>query len=381
MTRVLDGTSLAFRAHRHRRHDRSQRRHASRSRSPAASPRLSHAEADRAAARHPADDHRDPARGDGGAGRDDAARRAAQRRGHHVPGRRRRRAGRRSADDPRLQRAHRHVRRRRARLRRLLARFVQPRTGRSGQGPDLVARRPRVDRRRDQPGQQGAEPQPDRRRDHRRRQRELPALDHRHQPAARELADSGHRRFASTRCGPTPTCRAATASSRRAGAWRRRSAFGVGTPTRATRQLLQVEQDNLPEYGLPWVPANTNPELAAYANGIPPVDQTNFYGLVARDYEKTDTDLATVDVARDFGDATDAPQPDALGPERSRLGDHRAALRRVNTSTAHQPAAAVARHDRRHRRRTRPTSRRGLPPAAVGHAIAAGVEFAIGELA
>ncbi|MGH6720144.1 MAG: TonB-dependent receptor, partial [Alphaproteobacteria bacterium] len=49
----------------------------------------------------------------------------------------------------------------------------------------------------------------------------------------------------------------------------------------------------------PWVPANTNPELAAYANGEAPVDASNFYGLTTRDYEKTETDLATLDVAQD----------------------------------------------------------------------------------
>jgi catecholate siderophore receptor len=77
--------------------------------------------------------------------------------------------------------------------------------------------------------------------------------------------------------------------------------FGAGTHTRASVSYFKLKQDNLPEYGLPWVPVNTNPELAAYSNGAPPVDQTNFYGLVTRDYEKTDTDMATIDVARDLG--------------------------------------------------------------------------------
>ena len=80
--------------------------------------------------------------------------------------------------------------------------------------------------------------------------------------------------------------------------------LGAGTATRATISYFKLKQDNVPEYGLPWVPANTNPELQAYANGAPPVDQENFYGLVGRDYEKTDTDMATVDVARDLGSAT-----------------------------------------------------------------------------
>jgi catecholate siderophore receptor len=79
--------------------------------------------------------------------------------------------------------------------------------------------------------------------------------------------------------------------------------FGAGTSTRATIGYFKLQQDNVPEYGLPWVPANTNPALQAHANGIPPVDQTNFYGLLARDYERTDTDLATIDVAHDVSPA------------------------------------------------------------------------------
>ena len=72
--------------------------------------------------------------------------------------------------------------------------------------------------------------------------------------------------------------------------------LGVGTSTRATISYFKLEQDNLPEYGLPWVPANSNPELAVYAKRAP-VDQSNFYGLVNRDYETTGTDLATVEIA------------------------------------------------------------------------------------
>ena len=61
-----------------------------------------------------------------------------------------------------------------------------------------------------------------------------------------------------------------------------------------------LAQDNLPEYGLPWVPANTNPDLAAYANGQPPVESSNFYGLRTRDYEDTETGIGTVQVDHDF---------------------------------------------------------------------------------
>jgi catecholate siderophore receptor len=80
-------------------------------------------------------------------------------------------------------------------------------------------------------------------------------------------------------------------------------AVGLGSSTRAALSYFHLGQDNLPEYGIPWVPVNTNPELAAYAGGRPPVDQSNFYGLTTRDYEKTNTNLGTLQVDHDFGGA------------------------------------------------------------------------------
>jgi catecholate siderophore receptor len=79
-------------------------------------------------------------------------------------------------------------------------------------------------------------------------------------------------------------------------------ALGLDKRTRATISHLHLAQDNIPEYGLPWVPVNTNPELAAYSNGQPPVDSSNFYGLRARDYEDTTTDVSTVQVDHTFSD-------------------------------------------------------------------------------
>ncbi|NOT27939.1 MAG: TonB-dependent siderophore receptor [Acidobacteria bacterium] len=80
--------------------------------------------------------------------------------------------------------------------------------------------------------------------------------------------------------------------------------FGLDSPTRLTVSHLHLSQDNLPEYGLPWVPANTNPELAEYANGQPPVNFSNFYGLTGRDYEDTKTDVTTAQVDRALSSGT-----------------------------------------------------------------------------
>ena len=76
-------------------------------------------------------------------------------------------------------------------------------------------------------------------------------------------------------------------------------AFGLTSPTRVTLSYLHLGQDNMPDYGLPWVPA-TNIPLAAYAGGEPPVNPSNFYGLTARDYEKVANDLATALVEHDW---------------------------------------------------------------------------------
>jgi len=80
-------------------------------------------------------------------------------------------------------------------------------------------------------------------------------------------------------------------------------AFGVGSPTTLTVSHMHLEQHNVPEYGIPWVPQNSNPQLSAFSNGQPPVDQANYYGLVNRDYENTSTDVATVEIDHRLGDA------------------------------------------------------------------------------
>ena len=60
-----------------------------------------------------------------------------------------------------------------------------------------------------------------------------------------------------------------------------------------------LEEDNRPEYGIPWVPP-TNIPLAAYADQPAPVDFDNFYGLNDRDYEETETKIGTAIVDHDI---------------------------------------------------------------------------------
>ena len=80
-------------------------------------------------------------------------------------------------------------------------------------------------------------------------------------------------------------------------------AFGLGTPTRLTVSYYKLRQDNLPDYGIPFVPV-TNNALAEYRDQPAPVDRSNWYGMVKRDFEKTISDMGTVRVEHDFSDQT-----------------------------------------------------------------------------
>ena len=78
-------------------------------------------------------------------------------------------------------------------------------------------------------------------------------------------------------------------------------AFGLGTPTRVTFDYIHMEQDNVPQYGIPWVPAgNTNAVLSRYVNKASPVDFSNFYGLEDYDFEDIRNDIVTAIVDHDF---------------------------------------------------------------------------------
>jgi len=78
-------------------------------------------------------------------------------------------------------------------------------------------------------------------------------------------------------------------------------AVGLGTATRAILSYFRLEQDNIPDYGIPFVPA-TNTVLAEFADEPAPVDFDNFYGLLERDYEDTVTNIATFALEHDLTD-------------------------------------------------------------------------------
>ena len=77
--------------------------------------------------------------------------------------------------------------------------------------------------------------------------------------------------------------------------------LGLGKPTRFTASYYKLKQDNISDYGIPWVPA-TNNALVEFRDRPAPVPRNTFYGLRDRDFEKLNSDLVTLKFERDFDD-------------------------------------------------------------------------------
>jgi len=78
-------------------------------------------------------------------------------------------------------------------------------------------------------------------------------------------------------------------------------AMGLGRPTRLTLSYFTLQQDNLPDYGIPWVTATHN-VLREYRDQPAPVARESYYGLRSRDIEKMGSHTATVKFEHDFND-------------------------------------------------------------------------------
>ena len=79
-------------------------------------------------------------------------------------------------------------------------------------------------------------------------------------------------------------------------------AVGLGGSTRAILSLTWLKQDNVPDYGIPFVPA-AHETLVEHRDEPAPVDYDNYYGLLDRDREKLRTSLATFALEHDVSDA------------------------------------------------------------------------------
>ena len=85
-------------------------------------------------------------------------------------------------------------------------------------------------------------------------------------------------------------------------------ATGLGTKSRFVLNADYENQDNTPDYGIPWVSnsATSDPvaELADYEGLAPPVDFDNFYGNLNRDYEDIEVYSATAKYEYDASENT-----------------------------------------------------------------------------
>lgn len=80
-------------------------------------------------------------------------------------------------------------------------------------------------------------------------------------------------------------------------------AVGLGTDTRAILSYFRLQQDNVPDYGIPFIPATTtHPDLIDDRNRPAPVDYDNYYGLLERDFDKTRVNIATFALEHDLND-------------------------------------------------------------------------------
>jgi catecholate siderophore receptor len=69
--------------------------------------------------------------------------------------------------------------------------------------------------------------------------------------------------------------------------------LGLGPGDNLTLSYFKLKQDNLSDYGIPWVPVTHN-VLVAFRDRPAPVPRDTFYGLTSRDFEKLNSDLGTI---------------------------------------------------------------------------------------
>ncbi|WP_219232592.1 MULTISPECIES: TonB-dependent siderophore receptor [unclassified Pseudomonas] len=82
-------------------------------------------------------------------------------------------------------------------------------------------------------------------------------------------------------------------------------AFGLGTPTRVFLDYYHMENDDLPDSGIPYSLNTGSSGTRTSANPDKPTDggdSSNFYGLKGRDFSKGRADISTIAVEHDLSD-------------------------------------------------------------------------------
>lgn len=82
--------------------------------------------------------------------------------------------------------------------------------------------------------------------------------------------------------------------------------LGLGTDTRVFLNYQHMTEDNLPDFGIPWVAAGAYvapaTDLNGFINKAPPVDFSNFYGNKNYDFEDIQNDTLSAIIEHDFSD-------------------------------------------------------------------------------
>lgn len=86
------------------------------------------------------------------------------------------------------------------------------------------------------------------------------------------------------------------------------AAIGFGlqgsSDTRLFLSVFYQQEDNLSDYGIPFVPTSvTDPAFTPFIGGPAPVDYDTYYGLVNRDFENLDTARFTARLEHDINDS------------------------------------------------------------------------------
>jgi catecholate siderophore receptor len=80
--------------------------------------------------------------------------------------------------------------------------------------------------------------------------------------------------------------------------------FGMRSNTKVNLSYYHMESDELPDTGIPFNnPFSSGANVSKNGNGTPiDVPRDTFYGLVNRDFRKTQSDIGTIDVRHEFAD-------------------------------------------------------------------------------
>jgi catecholate siderophore receptor len=159
--------------------------------------------------------------------------------------------------------------------------------------------------------------------------------------------------------------------------------IGLGGLTTVTAGYQHLHQNNLPDYGLP----GTLPELAN-TDGVTvkDLDFGNFYGLLSRDHEKLDSDVATATIEHRFSPALSLRNLTRYGRNQlDRVVTPPRAATIANAATDpgfNASVAQIRRSDTKYQYRTDQTITNQtdvtatFATGAVGHRAVAGVELA-----